>query len=1072
MPRASRPRTLRAAASPACEVAAALALFALLTPTAGAQTAAAVPVELTAGVRAADGTAVAEVTAADLTATWGGLAVAVGDVAPVAPGSWQVAIYLDPALLTPGGLQDAALALAGRAGELTALGEVELLVADPYPEAVAGPTTDAAVLAAELERLGDAGAAAGELSEIRYQLTDAAAAGGSAGAAPELADRLLAEETALLRQARDGLLGWLAAQPPPRPGTPPRALVLVQDGFDADPLPFYRQSTGGALTPPPAVPEPWETVVRAAVAGGWTVLALALGDAGDVFAAARAPLAEIAEAGGGELVTLARGLDGALGRLTERHRVTLDLPRDFAGGTRPLELAAVREGWRLAAPRWAAAGAPEALAVARARRLVADPDSGGGPLAVEAALLDAPAPVETVPGDTAPGDTAPDETAPGEPIPGEPAPGEPATAGPTGAGGAEATAFLPAPALRRAATAAGPAGPAFRVTVLIDRLDAEPLVVHALHGAGDPAALDLAAGWLAREPVAPGADVRGGAVVVEELVSGLWGAAPLELTEGSAMLAPGVVAATTLVPPPTGTAAASASATAAATGSGRLDAPTGDPAAPAAGTAPTGGSAPGGTPPAPAARPAATAAPRDANPVIVLLPPRRTGIGPLGGGAVSGAVSGRVRLETLVTRPEVGRVTFYLDGEEVAADDRQPFTTVVDLGPEARPRTLRAVAWAAGRSVGEATLTINAGSGELRVAIDEVAGDPASGSVEVTAGVEVPAGARLDRVEMYFGESLAATLRQPPFRARVPTPGAGPEDYLRVVAYLADGTSMEDVRLLAAAGAVERVEVNLVELFAVVADRSGAPLQGLGASDFEVRLGGATLPLDRFQVADEVPLVLGLLVDTSESMWPLMPDTKRAASRFLSETLRPADRAFLVSFDDEPRLIRPATGDLLELLSGFGALRATGRTALYDAIVFSMLRFEATAGRRALVLITDGFDWGSRFGPKRCIEYGRQLGVPVYILVFGDLYGDRRPRTQPDLDAVTARTGGRVYYIDTLERLAAVYDEITSELRNQYVLAVSTERRLDADELGRIEVRVPARRGAKVRAAVAGGTLE
>jgi VWFA-related protein len=288
---------------------------------------------------------------------------------------------------------------------------------------------------------------------------------------------------------------------------------------------------------------------------------------------------------------------------------------------------------------------------------------------------------------------------------------------------------------------------------------------------------------------------------------------------------------------------------------------------------------------------------------------------------------------------------------------------------------------------------------------------------------------------------------------------------VRVVAVLADGAAADDAVLLAARGSIERIEVNLVEVFAVVADRDGAPVRGLAAADFTVRLDGAALPVERFRVADEVPLLLGLLVDTSESMWPLLPDTKRAAARFLADTLRERDRAFLVSFDDRPRLVHPPTGDLVELLGAFGALVATGRTALYDAIVFALTQVEADAGRRALVLLTDGQDWGSRYGPGRAAEYGRALGVPVYVLVFGDLYGDRRPLTQPDLDAVTGKTGGRLFYIERLEQLAEVYARIAEELRSQYVLAVATDHPLAADELARIEVEV-AGRGLRVRAAV------
>ena len=754
--------------------------------------------------------------------------------APAVPaGPLRVALYFDPALLTPSGLQDAALALARRAHELTALGAVELVLADPEPAALLAPTRDPGALASALELLADEGGAAGALTEIRYELVDLLAAGGAAGTGDAEVRRLWADEAALLGRAWGRLAGWLAVSGTGS-GSGGALAVLAADGFDADPAAFYRARTGGGA-PPGGAPD-WSGVARAAAAGGWTVVPVALGDTAGAFAAPHAPLAALAAATGGELVTSDAGLAGALARLRSGARTAV------AGS---------------------AAGIP----------------------------------------------------------------------------GAEPTAGA----------------------------------------AGDRAAAGTA-------PTPPAA-----------------GTAP--------------------APPP------------------------------AAGAAPL----PAPTPPA-AAAPAGRA--------IVLLPPRRTGLGRLGG-AIAGAVTGRVRFETLVTRDDVARVVFSLDGAEAASDDDPPFSAVLDLGSEARPHRVRAVALAAsGRELGSSEIEVNAASAApFAVRITAVHGDPAAGAVEVEAAVSVPPGERLERVEWYFNDTAAASRTGPPFRARVATPTANPEDFLRVVATLADGAVADDAVLLAARGEVERIAVNLVEVFAVVTDRDGAPVRGLGASDFTVRLDGADLPVETFRVADEVPLLLGLLVDTSQSMWPLMPDTKKAAARFLSDTLRERDRAFLVSFDDRPRLVHPPTGDLLELLSAFGTLTAAGRTALYDAIVFALTQLEADAGRRALVLLTDGHDWGSRYGPARATEFGQALGVPVYVLVFGDLYGDRRPLTQPDLDGVTARTGGRLFYIERLEQLAEVYDRIAAELRSQYVLAVATDRPLGPGELAKVEVAV-AGRGHRVRAAV------
>ena len=475
------------------------------------------------------------------------------------------------------------------------------------------------------------------------------------------------------------------------------------------------------------------------------------------------------------------------------------------------------------------------------------------------------------------------------------------------------------------------------------------------------------------------------------------------------------------------------------------------PSAPAAGAAPSRAAA---TPSSPA--PSAGGPP----PPILLLPPR--------GAAAGRTVTGKTRFQTLATDPRIARAVFYLDGKEAATDDRAPFNATLDLGTEARPHTVRVVGYtASGGALGEHSLHLNASAGAFRVAITRLTPAAAgAGELEVEAQVEVPPGSQLSHVEVYRDEALVTRLDHPPFRARIAGSSAGGDsDYVRVLAVLVDGRSLDDARLLSDQGAGERVEVNLVELFVVVSQRDGGVIGDLTRDDFTVKVKGETRPLQRFQLADEVPLLLGLLIDTSQSMWVLMPDTKKAASKFLADTLTEGDRAFLVDFSTEPHLAQAATGDLLQLLHGFSTLEASGSTALYDSIVFSLSQLQDAGGRRALVLLTDGQDYGSRFGPRRCIDYARELGVPVYIVSLAGLYGDGRVYRVNDLEGIVGATGGRIYYITKPEQLDQAYAQINAELRSQYVLAFGTDHPLTPDELKSIDVGVD-RPGAVVRTVV------
>ncbi len=444
-------------------------------------------------------------------------------------------------------------------------------------------------------------------------------------------------------------------------------------------------------------------------------------------------------------------------------------------------------------------------------------------------------------------------------------------------------------------------------------------------------------------------------------------------------------------------------------------------------------------------RPAA--APVEAAPVLRLLPPRQA------------PVRGPTRVRVLVSEPAIERVVFELDGQPVAEETEPPFTALIDFGEGDRPRVLRAVAFVAGSEAGEDRITVNETAIERRVRITGV--DPANGRLRVTASLELPAEDRAEGLDFYFNDRLLVARAEPPWQAELPVATAGPRDFVRVVARLADGSTIEDARL-AAGGSSERIEVNLVQVFAVVTDRSGEPQLGLTRDRFALRLAGRPVELQRFAPATEVSLVLGVVIDTSGSMWSLMPDTQRAGSQFLASTLRPGDRAFLVDFDTRPRLAAPTTGDVELLLRRFAGLEADGFTALYDAVIFSMLQFEQEPGRKALVVLTDGDDYRSRFTSKRCIRYGRELGVPVYIIALGGLYGERRDVRRLPLEALARSTGGRVFHITGIEQLADAYARIEQELRSQYLLAFSTERPLTGAELAEVKVEISGR-GLEVR---------
>lgn len=456
-------------------------------------------------------------------------------------------------------------------------------------------------------------------------------------------------------------------------------------------------------------------------------------------------------------------------------------------------------------------------------------------------------------------------------------------------------------------------------------------------------------------------------------------------------------------------------------------------------------------PPDPAMRPTDN---RSAT-ALQIVPPRRQ------------PVSGATRVYALASDPDIARVVFYLDGKLVGARKSQPFFASIPFTRPAKPQTVRAVAFDRGsRQLGSSEIVVNPVNAPFRVRIRELEGDPSAGEVEVVADVAVPTGTTLERVEVWSNATRVATLTEPPFRARIATRAPTPTDFIRVAAFLEDGQSIDDVVLLGDPSLIEEIDVNLVPLYVVVRGADGRPVSGLDSGDFTLTLGNAEQPIETFAVADDVPLVLGLVIDTSGSMALVIEDTRRAAVGFLQGVIEDRDRGFVVDFDRQPRLRQPTTGDTVDLLRAIGGLEAIGQTSLYDAIVFSMLQFEREGARRALVVLTDGADRDSRFGPKDCIEYGERLGVPIYLIAMHTHGREKFPKRE--LTRIGDRTGGGLYLIDSIADLPATYTAIETELRSQYALGFYTDEDLGAEARRGVDVTVDVP-GADVRVVVGSG---
>jgi len=400
-------------------------------------------------------------------------------------------------------------------------------------------------------------------------------------------------------------------------------------------------------------------------------------------------------------------------------------------------------------------------------------------------------------------------------------------------------------------------------------------------------------------------------------------------------------------------------------------------------------------------------------------------------------LSGPQRIETIAGGEEIAAVEFYLDGRKIMTKRQAPFTLDLDLGDVPQARRVRAIALGAkGEPLAADEIEVNGGNDPFRVRIvwPRVA-VKLKGPTRVEMALSVPEGKKLESLQLFYNDKPVATLFEPPFVQTVDIPPTAGVGYLRAVATLAGDPSppAEDTVLINTPQFMEELNVHLVELPTTVT-RDGRPANDLDQSAFTVLDDGKPAKIAKFEHVTDLPLSLGLAIDTSGSMQARMAEAQKAAAQFFKSTLKPGDRAFLVSFDVRADVVQKWSSDFARIAAGLAKLRAEESTALYDAVVSSLYNFHGIKGQKALVLITDGKDTASKFTFDQALEYARRASVPIYAIGLG--IGAAEVDTRFKLGRLATETGGNIYYIQQASELDRIYADIQGELRSQYILGI------------------------------------
>ncbi len=254
--------------------------------------------------------------------------------------------------------------------------------------------------------------------------------------------------------------------------------------------------------------------------------------------------------------------------------------------------------------------------------------------------------------------------------------------------------------------------------------------------------------------------------------------------------------------------------------------------------------------------------------------------------------------------------------------------------------------------------------------------------------------------------------------------------------------------------------VEVVQLFFNVKDKHGALIPGLAKDNFDVFEDGKPQTIKYFKAETDLPLTLGILIDSSGSQMRVLDMEKTVGGSFLESILRPKDEAFVISFDIDINLLQDFTNSVSRLkhalnqatinTGGVGCsggpigpqgpipCSSTGPrgTALYDAVYLaSHDEFAHEVDRKAMILLTDGEDEGSRLKIKDAIEAAQKADAICYVLLIADrgFYGGFGYSGDSAMKKLTQETGGRVIEVgNKIEKLRQAFDQISQELRSQY----------------------------------------
>jgi VWFA-related protein len=254
-------------------------------------------------------------------------------------------------------------------------------------------------------------------------------------------------------------------------------------------------------------------------------------------------------------------------------------------------------------------------------------------------------------------------------------------------------------------------------------------------------------------------------------------------------------------------------------------------------------------------------------------------------------------------------------------------------------------------------------------------------------------------------------------------------------------------RLLAQQRPTFSADVNVVTLMATVRDHEGRIARDLAREDFVLQDDGKRQEIAYFARESDLPLTVGLLVDTSRSQRGVLEPERRASYTFLDQVVREGtDSAFVTAFDTKVRLLQDFTSSRAELEAALERLEIPGRAA---TVIFGAVRdssenqMRPRKGRKALILLSDGVSFRDTTSIGTAIEYAQRADSIIFSILFADRRGLRRPvrgaamgmkaqQGKKALERLAHETGGDFFEVSEANPITRTYTSIEEVLRNQY----------------------------------------